>query len=120
MIRRIIAETGADINIEDDGSCQIASENKESLDAAVEWVKGITAEPEIGKIYDATITKIMNFGAFCEFMPGKEGLVHVSELCDEYIKDVSSVVKEGQEVKIKVIGIDDQHRVKLSIKQAKE
>ncbi|MFH1395430.1 MAG: polyribonucleotide nucleotidyltransferase [Candidatus Omnitrophota bacterium] len=119
VIRKIIAETGADINIEDDGSCQIASNNKESLDKAVEWVRGIIAEPEIGKIYDARITKIMNFGAFCEFLPGQEGLVHVSELSNEYVKDVSSVVKEGQEVKVKVIGIDDQNRVKLSIKQAK-
>ncbi|MFH1309672.1 MAG: polyribonucleotide nucleotidyltransferase [Candidatus Omnitrophota bacterium] len=119
VIRKIIAETGADINIEDDGSCQIASNNKESLDKAVEWVKGITAEPEIGKIYNARVTKIMNFGAFCEFLPGQEGLVHVSELSNEYVKEVSDVVKEGQEVKIKVIGIDDQNRVKLSIKQAK-
>ena len=120
VIRKIIAETGADINIDDDGACQIASENKESLDKAVEWVKGIIEEPEIGKIYDATITKIMNFGAFCEFLPGQEGLIHVSELADQYVKEVTEVVKEGQKVKIKVIGIDDQNRVKLSMKQAKE
>lgn len=120
VIRKIIAETGADINIDDDGACQIASENKESLDKAVEWVKGIIEEPEVGKIYDATITKIMNFGAFCEFLPGQEGLIHVSELADQYVKEVTEVVKEGQKVKIKVIGIDDQNRVKLSMKQAKE
>jgi len=120
VIRKIIAETGAEINIDDDGACQIASENKESLDKAVEWVKGIIEEPEIGKIYDATITKIMNFGAFCEFLPGKEGLIHVSELSDQYVKEVTEVVKEGQKVKIKVIGVDDQKRVKLSMKQAKE
>jgi polyribonucleotide nucleotidyltransferase len=118
MIRKIIAETGAEINIEDDGACQIASDNKESLDRAVEWIKGITAEPEIGKVYDATIVKIMPFGAFCEFMPGKEGLIHVSELSGKYVKEVTEVVKEGQEVRIKVIGIDDQGRVKLSMKQA--
>ncbi len=120
MIRKIIAETGADINIDDDGACQIASENKESLDRAVEWVRGIIAEPEIGKIYDAKITKIMNFGAFCEFLPGQEGLIHVSELSDQFVKEVTDVVKEGQKVKIKVIGVDDQNRVKLSMKQAKE
>jgi len=120
VIRKIIAETGADINIDDDGACQIASENKESLDKAVEWVKGIIEEPEIGRIYDATITKIMNFGAFCEFLPGQEGLIHVSELADQYVKEVTEVVKEGQKVRIKVIGIDDQNRVKLSMKQAKE
>ncbi|RKY42664.1 MAG: polyribonucleotide nucleotidyltransferase [Candidatus Makaraimicrobium thalassicum] len=118
MIRKIIAETGADINIEDDGACQIASADKESLDKAVDWIKGITAEPEIGKVYDARITKIMNFGAFCEFLPGQEGLIHVSELSAGYVKEVTDVVKEGQEVKVKLIGIDDQNRVKLSIKQA--
>ncbi len=118
VIRKIIAETGADINIEDDGSCQIASSDKASLDKAVEWVKGIIAEPEIGKTYNARITKIMNFGAFCEFMPSQEGLIHVSELSNGYVKEVSEVVKEGQEVRVKVIGVDDQHRVKLSMKQA--
>ncbi|MEA3488930.1 MAG: polyribonucleotide nucleotidyltransferase [Candidatus Omnitrophota bacterium] len=120
MIRKIIAETGADINIEDDGSCQIASVDKESLDKAVQWVKDITAEPEVGKIYNGSITKLMNFGAFCEFMPGKEGLIHVSELSDEYVKEVTEVVKEGQEVKVKLIKVDEQGRINLSIKQAKE
>lgn len=119
MIRKIIAETGADINIEDDGSCQIASADKESLDKAVEWVKGITAEPEIGKVYAGRITKLMNFGAFCEFLPNQEGLIHVSELSDKFVKEVSDVVKEGQEVKVKLIGIDEQNRVKLSIKAVK-
>ncbi|MFH1846252.1 MAG: polyribonucleotide nucleotidyltransferase [Candidatus Omnitrophota bacterium] len=118
MIRKIIAETGADINIEDDGTCQVASADKEALDRAVEMINGIIAEPEIGKTYNAKITKIMTFGAFCQFMPSKEGLVHVSEIADEYVKDVSEVLEEGQEVKVKVIGVDDQGRVKLSIKQA--
>ena len=118
VIRGIIAATGADINIEDDGTCQIASSNKESLDKAVEMVSAIIAEPEIGKIYDATVVKIMNFGAFVEFLPGKEGLVHVSEISSKYVKNVEDAVKEGQEVKVKLIGVDDQGRVKLSIKQA--
>ena len=118
MIRSIIADTGADINVEDDGSVQIASADKESLDAAVEKVKGITAEPEIGKTYDAKVVKIMNFGAFVEYLPGQEGLVHVSEVSGEYVKEVTDVLKEGQEVRVKLIGIDDQGRVKLSIKQA--
>lgn len=120
MIRKIIAETGADINIEDDGSCQIASADKESLDKAVEWVKNITAEPEVGKIYDGKITKLMNFGAFCEFLPGQEGLIHVSELSSNYVKEVADVVKEGQEVKVKLIKIDEQGRKNLSMKQAEE
>ncbi len=120
VIRKIIAETGADINIEDDGSCQVASADKTSLDKAVEMIEGIIAEPEVGKVYDARITKIMNFGAFCEFLPGQEGLIHVSELADQYVKDVSSVVKEGQKVKVKVIGVDEQNRVKLSMKQVEK
>ena len=120
VIRGIIAETGADINIEDDGTCQVASSNKASLDRAVEIIQGIIEEPEIGKIYDATVVKLMNFGAFVEFLPGQEGLVHVSELASEYVKNVEDVVKEGQKVKVKVIGIDDQGRIKLSMKQAKE
>ena len=117
VIRKIIAETGADINIEDDGSCQVASADKESLDKAVAIIEGILEEPEVGRVYDAKITKIMNFGAFCEFLPGQEGLIHVSELSNTYVKEVSEVVKEGQEVKVKLIGIDDQNRVKLSMKQ---
>ena len=118
VIRGIIAETGADINIEDDGTCQIASANKESLDRAVAIIEGILEEPEIGKVYDATVIKLMDFGAFVEFLPGQEGLVHVSELSNKYVKKVAEVVKEGDKVKVKVIGIDDQNRVKLSIKQA--
>jgi len=118
IIRKIIAETGAELNIDDDGACQISSSNKASLDAAVEWVGNIIAEPEVGKIYDSTIVNITNFGAFCEYMPGREGLVHVSEISNEYVKDVHDVVKEGDKVKVKLIGIDDQGRVKLSIKQA--
>ena len=118
IIRGIIAASGADINIEDDGACQISSSNKESLDKAVAMVSAILEEPEIGKIYDATVVKIMNFGAFVEFMPGKEGLVHVSEIAGKFVKNVEEAVKEGQEVKVKLIGIDDQGRVKLSIKQA--
>ncbi len=118
VIRGIIAETGADINIEDDGTCQIASSNKESLDKAVAMVEAIIEEPEVGKVYDAKVVKLMNFGAFVEFLPGQEGLVHVSELSSGYVKNVEDVVKEGQKVKVKLIGIDDQGRVKLSIKQA--
>ena len=118
VIRGIIAATGADINIEDDGTCQIASSNKESLDKAVAMVQAIIEEPEIGRIYDAKVIKLMNFGAFVEFLPGQEGLVHVSELSNKYVKTPEEVVKEGQEVKVKLIGIDDQGRVKLSIKQA--
>ncbi|MFQ5952136.1 MAG: polyribonucleotide nucleotidyltransferase [Candidatus Omnitrophota bacterium] len=120
VIRKIIADTGADINIEDDGTCQVASADKESLDKAVGMIEDIIQEPEVGKVYEGKITKIMAFGAFCEFIPGQEGLIHVSELSDKYVKEVADVVKEGQIVKVKLIGIDEQNRVKLSIKQVEE
>jgi polyribonucleotide nucleotidyltransferase len=120
VIRGIIADTGADINIEDDGTCQVASSDKESLDRAVAIIQGIIEEPEIGRIYDATVVNITNFGAFVEFLPKQEGLVHVSELSKEYVKDVTEVVKQGDKVKVKLIGIDDQGRVKLSMKQVEE
>ncbi|MBU0570846.1 MAG: polyribonucleotide nucleotidyltransferase [Candidatus Omnitrophica bacterium] len=120
IIRGIIAETGADINIEDDGSCQVASANKESLDQAVKMVRDIIAEPEVGKVYDGKITKLMAFGAFCEFMPGKEGLIHVSELSGGYVKDVASIVKEGDAVKVVLFEIDKQGRNNLSVKRVKD
>jgi polyribonucleotide nucleotidyltransferase len=117
VIKKIIAETGADINIDDDGNCQIASANKEALDKAVQMVRDIIAEPEVGKVYNGKITKLMNFGAFCEFMPGREGLIHVSEMSATYVKDVKEVLKEGDEVKVILFEIDDQHRNNLSIKR---
>ena len=120
VIRGIIAETGADININDEGVCQVASSNKESLDKAVEIIEGIIEEPEVGKVYDAKVVKLMEFGAFCEYLPGRDGLVHVSELSNEYVKDPAAVVSEGDEVKVKIIGIDDKGRVKLSIKQVED
>ncbi len=120
IIRGIIAETGADINIEDDGSCQVASANKESLDQAVRMVRDIIADPEVGKVYDGKITKLMDFGAFCEFMPGKEGLIHVSELSGEYVKDVTTIVSEGDAVKVVLFEVDKQGRNNLSIKRVKD
>ena len=120
VIRGIIADTGADINIEDDGTCQVASSDKESLDKAVAIIEGIIEEPEVGKTYNATVVNITSFGAFVEFLPKQEGLVHVSELSKEYVKDVNDVVKEGDKVRVKLIGIDDQGRVKLSMKQVEE
>lgn len=120
MIKKIIAETGADINIDDDGMCQVASSDKASLQMAVDMINDITAEAEVGKIYEGKITRLMNFGAFCQIMPGVEGLIHVSELADKYVKDVKEVVKEGQAVTVKCIEIDEQHRVNLSIKQVEK
>ncbi|MBW6431956.1 polyribonucleotide nucleotidyltransferase, partial [Patescibacteria group bacterium] len=99
MINKIIAETGTEIDITDDGQIVIASVSGEDAQRAIDWIKGLTDDPEIGKDYDGVVKKVMEFGAFVEFMPGQEGLVHVSEISDERVEDVSSVLKEGQEVK---------------------
>ncbi|MDD3374639.1 MAG: polyribonucleotide nucleotidyltransferase [Candidatus Omnitrophica bacterium] len=118
VIKKIIADTEAAIDIDDTGTVLVSSPNKAACDKAVAIIKGIVEEPEIGRIYDAEVKKIMNFGVFCEFMPGKDGLVHVSELSSEYIKDIESAVKVGDKFKVKVIKIDEQKRVNLSKKQA--
>ena len=120
IIKKIISETGVTIDIEDDGSVQVASTDGAAMEKAIEIIKGLTAEAEPGKIYKGKITRIMNFGAFCEILPGKEGLIHVSELADKFVKDVSSEVEIGQEVTVKVIEIDHQGRINLSRKQAVE
>jgi polyribonucleotide nucleotidyltransferase len=119
MINKIIAETGTEIDIEDDGTIVIASVNGEDSAAAVEWIKGLTDDPEVGKVYDGKVVKIMDFGAFVEFMPGQEGLVHISQLATERVEKVTDVLKEGQEVKVKLLEIDSQGRKNLSIKAAK-
>lgn len=119
-IKKIIRDTGVTIDIEDDGSVQVASADNAAIQKALDIIKGLSAEVEPGKIYTGKITRIMNFGAFCEILPGKEGLIHVSELANKFVKDVSSEVKIGDEVTVKVIEIDEQGRVNLSRKQAME
>ena len=119
MIRKIIEETGVTtIDIEDDGTVLVASSNKEAVDKAVKFINGMTEEPEIGRIYSGKVKRVMNFGAFVEFLPGKEGLVHVSELSKEFTKDINSAVKIGDEFKVKLIEVDQMKRVNLSKKQA--
>ena len=118
VIRKIIADTGVAINVEDDGTVQIASSDAEAAKKALDIVKGITADAEVGKIYDGTIKRLMEFGAFCEILPGKEGLIHVSELSDTFVKKVDEVVKIGDKVRVKVIEVDQQGRINLSIKQS--
>lgn len=119
MIRKIIEDTGVTtIDIDDDGTVLVASASKEAADKAVRFITGMTEEPEVGRIYSGKVKRIMNFGAFVEFLPGREGLVHVSELSKEYVKDVSSTVKVGDEFKVKLIEIDQMKRINLSKKQA--
>ena len=119
MINKITAETGVEINIEDNGEVVVAGVDGDGTDKAVEWIKAITEEPEIGKIYEGTVKKVMDFGAFVEFLPGQEGLVHVSEISDERVEDVASILSEGQEVKVKLFEIDKMGRKNLSIKKTK-
>lgn len=116
-INKIIAETGAEIDIKDDGTVMIASPDKKSIDAAMVWIKNITAEPEVGKIYaDCKVVSVLDFGAFVEILPGKEGLVHVSEMKDERVSSPGDVVKEGDTVSVKLLSIDDRGRLQLSMK----
>lgn len=120
MINKIIAETGAEIDIKDDGTVMIASPDKKSIDGATQWIKLLTAEPEIGLIYnDCRVVSVLDFGAFVEIMPGHEGLVHVSEMAEERVAKPSDVVAEGDRVTVKLVAIDDRGRLQLSIKAAK-
>ncbi len=118
VIKKITEETGVTINIENDGTVQVASTNPDNLNRALDIIKGITEEAEVGKIYTGKVKRIMEFGAFCEFLPGKEGLVHISELADKYVKKVEDVAKIGDEFPVKVIEIDELGRINLSRKQA--
>ena len=120
IIKRIIQETGAAIEVNDDGKVAVSSDDVEAIDKAIAIIKGITGELEIGTIYNGTISRLMNFGAFCEIFPGKEGLIHVSELADKFVKNAEDVVKVGDKVRVKLIKVDEMGRVNLSIKQVKE
>lgn len=118
-INKIIAETGAEIDIKDDGTVMIASPNQKSIEAAKQFIQHIVAEPEVGTIYeDCRVVSVLDFGAFVEILPGKEGLVHVSEMKEERVNKPSDVVKEGDRVTVKLLAIDDRGRLQLSMKAA--
>jgi polyribonucleotide nucleotidyltransferase len=118
-IQRIVAETGAEIDIKDDGTVMIASPDGESIAAAKQMINDIVAEPEVGAIYkDKPVVSVMDFGAFVQIMPGKDGLVHVSELSEDRVEKVSDVVKEGDKVTVKLVAVDDRGRLQLSMKAA--
>jgi polyribonucleotide nucleotidyltransferase len=116
VIREIVEKTGAKINVEDDGTVKIAAVEKESLEMAQKWIHGLTAEPEVGAIYEGKVVKVMEFGAFVNFFGAKDGLVHVSQLAAERVESPSAVVKEGDIVKVKLLGFDDRGKVRLSMK----
>jgi polyribonucleotide nucleotidyltransferase len=117
-INRIIAETGVEIDIEDSGLVMIASTDAEGSARAIEIIKGLTEDPEVGAIYNGTVVKLMDFGAFVNIMPGKDGLVHVSQMADHRVEKVSDVVELGDKVRVKLLEIDGQGRLNLSMKAA--
>src|ERR1043166_6400766 len=116
VIREIVEKTGAKINIEDDGTVMVASADADSIRAALKWIKSIVAEPEIGEIYDGKVVKVMDFGAFVNVFGSRDGLVHISELAPKRVGKVTDVVKEGDTVKVKLLGFDDRGKVRLSMK----
>lgn len=118
-IQKITAETGTEIDIKDDGTVMIASPDLTSISAAKKWIDSIVADPEVGKIYeDVPVVSVMDFGAFVQILPGKDGLVHVSEMSEERVNKPSDVVKEGDKVTVKLVAIDDRGRLQLSMKAA--
>ncbi|MEK9861505.1 MAG: S1 RNA-binding domain-containing protein, partial [Verrucomicrobiota bacterium] len=119
-IKRIVEESGCEINIEDDGSVKIYSVAEDGLNIALQEIEGITAEIEVGKTYRGKVVSIKEFGAFVEVLPGQDGLCHISELANFRVKRTEDIVQMGDEIWVKVIGIDDKGRVKLSRKVAME
>jgi polyribonucleotide nucleotidyltransferase len=116
VIREIVEKTGAKINIEDDGTVKIASSNAKEIEAAKKWIHTIVAEPEVGEIYEGTVVKTADFGAFVNFFGPKDGLVHISQLANDRVAKTSDVVKEGQKVFVKLMGFDERGKVRLSMK----
>ena len=116
VIREICEETGAKVDIEDDGTIKVSSIDNAASEAAVNWIKGIVAEPEINQIYVGKVVKVVDFGAFVNFMGSRHGLVHISELENRRVGKVTDVVNEGDEVKVKVLAVDDRGQVRLSMK----
>src|SRR3954463_13800305 len=116
VIREIVASTGAKVDIDDEGVIKISSSDLSQIEAARQWIRGIVAEPEVGTIYTGKVASIVDFGAFVTFMPGKDGLVHVSEIKNERVENVRDVLSEGQEVKVKLLEVDQRGKVRLSMR----
>jgi len=116
VIRQIVEETGAKINIDDEGLIKIASSSKEEIEAAYKWIHSIVAEPEVNEIYKGKVVKVMDFGAFVNFFGARDGLVHISQLTTGRPEHTSDIVSEGDEVWVKLLGFDDRGKVRLSMK----
>ena len=119
-IRSITEQTGASVDIDDDGSIKVYGEDNASAQAAIDMIMGITAEAEIGQVYTGKVERIVDFGAFVNILPGKDGLVHISQISNERIEKVTDVLSEGQQVKVKVLDVDNRGRIKLSMKDMAE
>ena len=120
MINKITKETGAEIDIKDDGLITVAAADTSKIEHALEWIRALTEEPEVGKIYEGKVVSIKDFGAFVNIMPGTDGMVHISQLSNERVENVTDVLSEGQIVKVKLTGIDERGRLSLSLKDAQE
>jgi polyribonucleotide nucleotidyltransferase len=116
VIREIVATTGAKVDIDDEGVIKVSSSDPSQIEAAIAWIKGLVEEAEVGKIYDGKVVNLVDFGAFVNFMGGKDGLVHVSEIKNERVEKVSDALSEGQAVKVKVLEIDPRGKVRLSMR----
>src|SRR5690606_24486106 len=116
VINKITAETGAEIDIKDDGLITVASPDGASIEKALNWIKSLTEEPEVGRIYEGKVVSIKDFGAFVNILPGIDGMVHISQLSDKRVEKVTDVLTEGQMIKVKLTGIDERGRLSLSVK----
>ena len=116
VIREIVATTGAKVDINDEGIVKVSASEGSKIKAAVDWIKSIASEPEVGQIYDGKVVKVVDFGAFVNFFGAKDGLVHVSQIASQRVNKVSDVLQEGQIVKVKLVGFDDRGKTKLSMK----
>jgi polyribonucleotide nucleotidyltransferase len=116
VIREIVEKTGAKVNVEDDGTVKVSASDGAKIKAAIDWIKSLTSEPEIGAIYTGKVVKVVDFGAFVNFFGAKDGLVHVSQISNERVARPQDVLTEGQSVKVKLVGFDDRGKTKLSMK----
>ena len=119
-INKITTETGASVDIADDGLVTIAGTDSESIQKALDWVKSLTEEPEVGKIYTGKVVSIKDFGAFVNIMPGIDGMLHISQIADRRLKSVDEVLHVGDEVKVKLVAIDDKGKLSLSMKNIEQ
>src|SRR5690606_33123411 len=113
--KKIIAETGAQVDMEDDGTVNISGVSEEAVAKAVAWVEGLVKEVQAGEVYEGTVVRMQPFGAFVQILPGKDGLVHVSDMSEDFVKDPADVVKEGDAVTVRVKEIDNLGRINLSM-----